>query len=212
MKTRLALLLPLLALAGCADNNASVRVSAICAPPDDAKACTFAATCGAQYIGQNVLDVAPATPYYELQVQVDNQTAKNDNSGAFRTNTADAFVQETEVEYLGVPLPTQRGPVLGSATVPAGGTAVISVVPIDTTNGATLKAAVGAGGYVDLVAKMRLRGVFADTTAFETGVYEVPIRVCNGCTTVPPCTTAGEVSYPCPKAGQTPASYTCAKP
>ena len=44
MKTRLALFLPLVALAACtADNNASVKVAGICLPPTDATNC---GTCG----------------------------------------------------------------------------------------------------------------------------------------------------------------------
>src|SRR6266496_3523076 len=104
MKTRLALLLPLLALAACADNNASVRLAQICLPPDDPKTCSFASTCDAEFIGQNTLDV-DLTKYVWMAVQADNQRPDNKNLDVSRLNTSTAWGQEIEVEYMGANLP-----------------------------------------------------------------------------------------------------------
>lgn len=200
MKPRAALLLPLAALA-CAQNNASVRIAAICAPPTDPSACTFTATCSAQYIGTNVIDVA-VTGVLALEVQVDNQLPNNANAGLNRTNTNDAFVQWYEIEY-DYTLPKSTGYVLGSGLVPANGSAVISVLAIPQSAGVT---AATPQGYV--LAKMRLHGVLADTTSFETGVFEIPIRICAGCIGVLTCTAPAVPTY-CPAAGQAPASAKC---
>src|SRR5574342_645064 len=118
MKTRRALLLSLLSAAACADNNASVRISALCLPPEDPTSCTFSSTCDAQFIGQTVIDVG-ATNHLWTIVQVDNLLPNNAKPDTFRTNTNDAFVQEYEVEYSGFPLSTGTGTVLGSAVIPA---------------------------------------------------------------------------------------------
>jgi hypothetical protein len=210
MKTRLALLLPLLALAGCrVDNNGSVYLAAICAPADET--CSFRAACDAQFIGMNAVDVA-TTNIHWLMVEVHNQLPDNAAEDTNRTNTNDAFVQEYEVEYEGVALPTARGPVPGSAHVPANGTAVISVLPIDEVTGNALGTIVGvAGATLDIVAKVRLKGVYGDTTKFETGLFEVPIRVCRGCIGAIAC-TAPEVAAYCPQAGQVPSAAACVTP
>ncbi|MFL5444667.1 MAG: LEA type 2 family protein [Myxococcales bacterium] len=212
MKTRLATLLPLLALAACADNNASVHLAAICAPPDDASACEFNATCEAQYIGFTQLDVALANKLW-LLVQVDNQTPNNSKGDAFRTNTNDAFVQEYEIEYPGTGFPTARGPIPGSARVPAAGSAVISLPAVDeATTTRVANALPLVGSQIDGVAQVKLRGVYADTTSFVTGVFEIPIRACRGCLPVLGCPTLGDVLVFCPQDGQTPASASCVTP
>ncbi len=215
MRSTLALLaLPLLGLAGCiVDNNASVRVHSICAPPDDAAACVFADTCDAETIGPNVLDVS-LTNFLWTPIQVDNQRPDNGDLNVQRVNTSTAWVQEYEVEYEGVALPIARGPILGSAVVPADGSAVISVLPINEATGNLLAGALPAGGAVDLVAKLKIAGVYGDTSTFESGVFEVPIRVCSGCIGgYPACPTAGDVRFFCPpNPGQQPLATVCSTP
>jgi hypothetical protein len=212
MKTRLATLaLAALALAGCADNNASLRIAAICAPPD-AEVCAFSSTCDAQYIGFNKLDVANANKLW-LFVQVDNQTPNNSKGDAFRTNTNDAFVQEYEIEYPGTGLPTARGPIPGSSLVPAAGSAVISLPAVDeATTLLVANALPAAGSQLDGVAEVKLRGVYADTTSFVTGVFEIPIRACRGCLAFGGCPTLGDFAVFCPQPGQAPASFSCVAP
>lgn len=213
MKTRLALLLPLVALASCAQNNASVRVAAICAAPTDPTTCTFTGTCSAQSLDQTTIDVGLTNRLWML-LQVDNLLPNNANAGSYKTNTNDAFVQEYDVEYVGLPIPNSTGSVLGSAMVPAAGSAVISVPAINESVGTLLQGgAIPAGSQVDLVAKLRLKGVLADTTQFETGVFQIPIRVCNGCLGAALTCTAPAVPVYCPpNPGQLPGSSKCVTP
>jgi hypothetical protein len=214
MKTRLALLLALLAAAACtAQNNASVKVAAICAPPDDPTACVFSSTCTGQYIGLNAVDIAVTNKLWTL-IQVDNQAPDNENLATGRLNTNDAYVQEAHVEYTGAPLPTSTAPILGSAVVPAAGSSVISVLPIPESVGTYLQGiGIAAGGQLDIVAKLRLRGVYADTTKFETGVFEIPLRICNGCVGALTCTLpAFAITCPPRSAGQLPLSSACFTP
>jgi hypothetical protein len=190
-----------------------VKVAAICLPPDDAATCVFASTCAGQYIGLNEIDIAVTNKLW-MVVQVDNQTPSNENLSNFRTNTNDAYVQEFEVEYSGAPLPTTTAPILGSAFVPAAGSSVISVLPIPEAVGTVLQgSAIPAGAALDVVAKLRLKGVYGDTTKFETGVFQIPIRVCNGCIGSFVCADPAKVPVRCPPTdGQLPISVDCITP
>jgi hypothetical protein len=221
MKTRLELLLPLIALLACtAENNASIKVFGICAVPDDPSNCSFAATCDAQSIGPNVLDVGQPIDQGSNRlwvfVQVNNQLPENTNLNTFRTNTNDAYVHEAVVEYPGTGLPTTTSPILGSAVVPADGTAVISVTPIPESVGAILQTpgAVPAGSIIDGFAKLKLKGVLGDTTKFETGSFDIPIRACNGCIGALVCNDPNKpIRAVCPpNDGQLPASAACLSP
>src|SRR5512138_293481 len=130
MKTRLVVLVPLVALLACrADNNASVLMAGVCAPPDT---CTFGSTCDQVTLDSIRMDLA-AAPSLWLFVEMHNQMPNNSNTGINKTNTNDAFVQEYEIEYVGAPLPTGRGPIFGSGRVPADGTTVISLLAINET-------------------------------------------------------------------------------
>jgi hypothetical protein len=214
MKTRRALLLPLLAATACtAQNNASVKISGVCLPPEDPTACTFQATCESQSIGPNEMDVHETNRLWAI-IQVDNQAPDNENLATGKLNTNDAYVQEVHVEYSGAPLPTTTAPVLGSAVVPAAGSAVISVLPVPEIVGTYLQGiGIPASGQIDIVAKMRLRGVYGDTTKFETGVFELPLRVCNGCLPALTCTApAFPLTCPPDSPGQQPASSACVTP
>jgi hypothetical protein len=207
MKTRLALLLALTALASCAKNNASVRVNAVCGIPDD---CKFSsAGCSDVYIGQIAVDLN-VTTNLQLFIQVDNLLPNNTNASTFRTNTNDAFIQEYEIEYVG--LGTFTGAVTGSATVPAASSQVINVDLLPAAALSRVLSIVPPGSQLDFVAKLRLKGVLADTTSFETGDYEIRGRACNGtgCAAVLPktCTAPAVVLY-CPAAGQLPTITLC---
>lgn len=202
MRTRLASLAALaLAASGCADNTASVRVSMICAPPDDAAKCTFEATCGAEFIGPNTIDVTSPNRSLWLMVQVDNQLPNNRDEKIGRVNTNDAWIHEYRIEYEGLALPEGRGLIEGSAFVPANGSAVISVLAVNQT----VFPGLVAGAQV--LAHMRLRGVYGDTHEFETGPFDIPFHVCSGCIPAFTCTTGVPVA--CPQGGQLPASFAC---
>jgi hypothetical protein len=102
----LAPLLLVAALAGCVDNNASVRLSRTCAPPAPAAGvCAYTATCDAVWMDNLWVDTAyvgvPPSPldgtlYWPFQA--DNQRA--DNTGRDGgTNTATAFITGYKITY-----------------------------------------------------------------------------------------------------------------
>jgi hypothetical protein len=214
MKTRALFLVPLLALLGCAaKTNAPIEVVALCAPPDDPKVCSFADECDAQYIGWSAIDL-DETNFLWAIIQVNNQAANNGNTDIGRVNTADAWVQEARVEFSGANVSESRYPILGTAYVPADGSSVISVLAISEAVAAEFAALVPPLGTIDVVGTLRLRGVYADTTEFETGDFEIPIRVCRGCVgALVGCPEAGDVVFTCPpNPGQLPARTACAAP
>lgn len=179
MKTRLAalasasLLGALAGASGCVDNRASVQAQAICMPTSD---CTFAEKCDAQYIGYPTLDKgASALDELWLTIQVGNQMPNNANVELGRTNTNDAHIDETVVEYEGAMGGEQS---IGSNyLVPAGGTAVVSVKL--ALSGATAGA---LAATTEVVAHLRFRGYLDDGTRFETGDFPITVLVCaSGC-------------------------------
>jgi hypothetical protein len=220
MKIRaLAVLLPLLALAGCADDNVSMQVFGICAPPEDE--CVFSGECEAYTLAPLRLDVAQS-PFYWAFVEVHNQTAQNDDETAGRPNTHDAYVEEFTVEYEAPTLPGTRAlPTVtkrlesGPSVVPAEGTAVISVYPITAEVGAIIRDdRIADGGTYEVLAKVRLRGFFADQTRFETAEFPMPIQVCDGagCADIDCDPLTAGVQPPvaaCPKLGQGPVGAFC---
>lgn len=219
MKIRaLAVLLPLLALTGCADDNVSVQVYGQCSPPDD---CSFSSECDQYTLDRLRLDLARAQFYWAF-VEVHNNTSVNDDEAAGRPNTHDAYVEEFEVEYeaptlpAGTALPTvtkrlESGPNI----VPANGTSVVSVFPITTETGNIIRTRIAAsGGTHQVLAKVRLKGFLADQTRFETAQFPIPIQVCNGtdCTQEDCDPLTAGMQYPldaCPQVGQAPASWSC---
>lgn len=202
MKTSFALL-TLLALAttGCEDNLASVQIQAVCAPPDT---CTFSGACDAQYISWPTLDLtASATDALTLYLQVENQLPDNGDVELGRVNTNDAHVDETIVEYDGVPL----GKVIMGSNfhVPAASTAVVKVQPIVGGPATSTALAPFAGG--EIVANLRFGGYYDDGTRFETGEFPITVRICAGCLG-----TACAGGPTCPPNSEGQAPLTCMTP
>jgi hypothetical protein len=229
MKIRaLAVLLPLLALTGCTeDNNVSVQVYGICAPPD--AECSFTGECEAYTLAPFALDVG-VTDHHWTFIEVHNQTLNNANGDTGQGNTHDAYVEVAEIEYEtpGLPAGTVTTPVpsvadrleSGPMVVPAEGTAVVGLYPITRQVGQILAARINGGtaaqraATYDVIARVRLRGFYADQSEFETAEFPLRIRVCVGCITVfgcdDPATPEIEPTAFCPpNPGQAPLSVIC---
>ncbi|BDG04302.1 hypothetical protein [Anaeromyxobacter oryzae] len=206
MKTRLAPILAALSLgaAGCVDNMGSVQIFQTCSIPSDG--CTFAATCDAGLLSDVILDVAQQDHLW-LVVQVNNQRSKPVNPAV---DTAVAYVQEFDTRYdvVAVPAPGTVGTFSApgttgriAVTVPTAGTSTVLIQPITADLGAALVPQVPTSTptspkYVDLVARTRLKGMYADQTTFETAEYEIPVHVCKGC--LPVVCTSAELALSCP--------------
>ena len=196
MKTRLLLAALVAAhLAACVDDRPVVQPKHVCSPPDDATACAFEDSCGAVYLGEYVFDVAQA-PRLTLFVEVENQLLPNGDPDTGRVNTHDAYVQRVSVSYRGaLPLPDSGHRL--QRLIPAGGTGVVTLFPITEATAAEIATLAGAGGLAagasaQIVAEVRLGGQYGDLTDFETAIWELPIRVCNGCTSTFGCSDPSE--------------------
>lgn len=206
---RLALLLPLLALAACRDNGASVQIQQICAPT---KTCSFTGKCDAQALGNPVWDPT-VTEYVTLILQVSNLLPDNSNKEAGKLNTNDAHVDSATIDYGGAMGGT--GSTTATGDIPANGTSVVwvDVVPVASSGPITASTSIPAfPAYAGLTAKIRLRGYLDDGTRFETAQFPVVIQVSTGTSTHPDAyvpsptnTTVGlQCTLACPHVGQWP--------
>ncbi len=196
-------LLLLAPLAGCMrPNRASVEVYSICSPSDD---CTFKAKCDMQYMGNQIVDL-DLTGNISLAVEVHNQLTNNANEDLGQANTHDARVQQVVTSY-SAPFAVASATTDIQQIVPANGTSVLGIELLDAAAYADLAAGVGAGLSVQVIADVKLKGILADGSKFETGEYRVPVQVCRGCLAVifPPCLPPN-VASACLNYGQWPAT------
>lgn len=190
---RFALLAPMIALAGCRDNGASIQIQAICSATDD---CVFADTCDMVALGNPTI-AADRTTMLTLPLQLENQLPDNSDKNTYRVNTNDAHIDEVAVEY--------EGAYTGSAefgsggTIYASGTSVVLVDIVPHSIGSQL-AGPAWPEYSALLAKLRLRGYYDNGSRFETAEYPVAINVCSGANCAPTCTSG----LYCPRPGQWP--------
>jgi hypothetical protein len=217
LTNRLSLAVPLLVLAACADNMASIEVKHVCAPPETASACSFSGTCDAVSLSPFFFDVGAGAPRMWMFVEVANQLTSNAADGNLNTN--DAYLQEATVSYEGGGIELADANYRMLQMVEADTTQVVSVYPLPDT-AATELSAFTITGIVDIVAKVRLKGAYVGGQSFETGEYEIPIRVCNNCLGTVGCPTAGDQLFACPpgavtaggQLAQLPASIECVTP
>ncbi|ABS24904.1 hypothetical protein [Anaeromyxobacter sp. Fw109-5] len=196
MKTRLATLALASVALACADNGASLQPFAICSPPDSATECVFDDACETVHMGPLMMD--PGLASMSVFLQVNNQLPNNEDLSAGRLNTNDAYVTEYEVEWEG---PATIGDVVGQtqAMVPAGGSTIVGLL---------LQRPAAAG---QVVAKLRLKGHYADQSEFETAAYETPLIV--GAVPPPVCPTGELLKGTCGgSVGQVPLGFECEAP
>jgi hypothetical protein len=180
---RLALLLPLLALAACRENDASIQIQDICVPPSG---CSFSDKCDATVVVNPELDPAVATQMI-LFFQVENQLANNSQKDTYRLNTNDAYLEHYQVAYSGALSGTTPW-LSATGVVPANGTAVTGLMVVPPTALATLTSAVAWPDIAPATAKVKLRGHYRDGTEFETAEYPVNIDIASGAPAIPsPC-------------------------
>jgi hypothetical protein len=183
MNARTLATLLLVAAVGCSvDNSASVRLAAVCFPPEPSETgtCAYSATCAAVWLSN--LSVDPTyvptggTLYWPLQV--DNQRPSNSTpDGA--TNTATAYITGYKIAYTSTAVSIPKVTVDDTTrTVPSAGSTVV-MVPVIPLGVATLLAAT-PGLLAEVGAEIRATGHYADGTTFETGPFSVQVNVVNG--------------------------------
>jgi hypothetical protein len=229
MKTRaFPLLLAATLATGCADNDASVLIDAVCYPPEpESGQCVVSNSCDLFLTGIPFVDLTTTGNSFVLPIQFQNQLADNENASAGSTNTHIAFVDELQFTYT-APLQvvtTDRnddGVVTAADNVPAlvledrtapmtsfsigpGGTAVAWMELIAPGVGDAL---VETGGR-RVTIEVRAAGHYNHGGSFETGSFQIVADMCRGC--LPPAVTPcalGEIYTACPQPGQT-SNFTC---
>ena len=214
-----ALLLALGALAGCNKTNASILIEETCAPPKpDATSggCVWdSGTCSATPLDTYWIDLSYGLKFF-LGVQVDNQLTNNADATLGQVNTHDAFVDTYSVTYAtagapaGTSVPAITAPPQIQNTVPAAGSAVIGINPIDGDALAALMTAAQAAGGASfrVIATVKLHGYLGDGSSFQSEERKYPIDVCWGCVAVPVC-TGTKVLHSCPDPIQWPSNSSC---
>ncbi len=174
---------------GCADNRASVQIQMICQPSAD---CTYdSGKCPSEAAGYPTIDRSYATAGSTLGVflQVANQLPNNADITASRVNTNDAHLDELDVKL--------EGAVSGEYTVGANGR-----IPTSGSSVVAVPVYLGTAGDGEVLARIRMRGYYDDSSRFETGEFPITIGVCTGC--LPALCAAGAKTCPQDSEGQRP--------
>lgn len=210
MKTRLAtLLLAAAALACTVDNNASIQVVAMCAPPEDS--CGTENGCGTYLASEPFVYLEGGTNHFEMFVEMINQLADNSDASAGRLNTNDAYVEKYRLSYRSAFFNYSDYDYPASGVLKAGSTGAPSVRLIPETISAPMSAAMATAGVTSGLVRVELTviGHYASGDSFEVGGVEFPVQVHNDAFPGYFCPNATDtITYVCPNVAQT-AAYTC---
>jgi len=196
-----------LALAGCQDNNASIEIFGICAPPDDAVKCSGTAVCSLYFAGDRpwvYTSVGGAANVNRLVhfVQINNQLPNNADPGTGRVNTNDFIAEEYLYDFQGVPGLTEWRRRANFTIIAEGSfSPVIPIIPEEAM--AVIQAAFAANSTTLVVVGMRVRGHLNGGAVVETGTYEIAVDVINSdFPGYAACTNATDILFVCPNQGQ----------
>lgn len=187
MNARAFTILALLAAAaaGCVDNDASVRIFAMCFPPTPTEtgACSYPAACDALLLGGVEFNVENDSPDGALvwPVQVDNQRPPNaDRSGG--VETANAWIEGFRISYAipGLSVPELDVPISRHPVLPGGSTVVIAPV-VPSTLATFLGGTTGlTAGSTTMHAELKAYGSYGDGSTFETGPFTIVATAWKG--------------------------------
>ncbi len=200
---------------GCVDNAMSIEFYAICAPPDDAEACEWGATCdevvGADRLWATVT-VGGAPNYLVQSIQLNNQLPINEDLDVGRVNVNDFIGDAWLLSYSGLAGVADKVHA-ANFTIPAegSGSPFIPVIPVDRMT--QIGAAMAIAGLAEalVVVEVRARGRLVGGQQIETAPFEVAVDVYNADYGGATCLTPTDIPFYCPKPGQT-SSITCVTP
>jgi hypothetical protein len=172
-------------LAGCVPNYASVRLFGLCFPPtpNTDGSCSFAATCGALWLGDLEANVGygPTGGTLVWPIQIDNQLPDNaDRSGGTNTNTAwieKYLIKYTDEAGLGLPDVTVE---VTTFPVEAASSAVVIVPIFPLAISTNLAGALAANSSVQVKAEFKAQGHYGSGDKFETGTFTAVVQACRG--------------------------------
>lgn len=175
---------PLLLLAvgnaGCVDNNTSIFIRQVQAV-DPENECVVEADPEALFWSMGVMDTALASSYH-AELLLGNQLVSRGNPDTMRTESSRVQLYEADIEVFdsgGGTLTSFTTPISGfidapSSNEPAYG--LSSVTLIDPATGAGL-----AGLSATVVSRVKIYGITLGDIEVETGYWDFPIQICDGC-------------------------------
>ncbi|MFY3742880.1 hypothetical protein ACOQFB_03145 [Anaeromyxobacter sp. Red801] len=209
MKTRLAtLFLAAAALACTVDNNASIQVVAMCAPPEGT--CGTEGGCGTYLASQPFVYLQGGTNHLDMFVEMTNQLPNNADASSGRLNTNDAYLEKYRLSYRSAFFSYADYDYPASGILRAGSTSAPVVRLIPETISAPMSAAMATAGVTLGMVEVELKvtGHYASGDSFEVGGVTFPVDVHNDAFPGYTCPNLTDTLYVCPNSAQT-AAVTC---
>lgn len=215
MNARALLLVTVVAAFGaaaCAENDASMQVYAVCTPPmpDAEGACTYPEKCATTIGGGVDADLALTGGTVYMPIQLNNRRAANADATTGHLDTATAWVDGFELSYEGLAAAGGTVSVTSKPLPPGGsGVTVVPLIPAGAISSTTLSAWPSTETRSGKVF-VRAKGHWADGGEWETSDnFQIPVRLCNGCTGAAPTCSDGSEQLACPQTGQTATYAAC---
>ncbi|HEX6275689.1 MAG TPA: hypothetical protein VFZ53_21760 [Polyangiaceae bacterium] len=166
-------------LSGCAENESSLFIEGVLSLP--ASDCVARPDAEAEFIPQGVLDVHFAEGYVAA-VQVGNQLTQQGNREKLRTETSRLHLEGATGTVFDVDGGEHEFEAIATGFAhPAAGTeAGLAAMFVNLINGETMDA-VAAAGPGDIVVRFRVFGTTLGGKEIESGDYDYPIFLCDGC-------------------------------
>jgi hypothetical protein len=170
-------------LTGCVDNNSSIFILGVgFFNPDNGCACEPDEE--APLLAQGTVDSAQRGAGYTACLRVGNQMIESNDDNRLRVETSRVTLFEAEVEvfdFQSNSLTSFSQPISGFIDAGGGSTPSFGAAIITMIDQGTLGAIDTAGGGQTVVSRIRLFGESLGGNDVETGLYDFPITVCNGC-------------------------------
>jgi hypothetical protein len=170
---------------GCADNEGSIFIRGAMKVPSDT--CEVTADPSAPILFNGAMDTAFAGEYSAVLL-VGNQLVRRGNTATVRVETSRIQFVEADVSVLdagGGELAAFRVPISGFAdpgSTGEPGYGLARVVLIDAATAQSLGAQAGSSGLIqEVVASVIVRGHTLGGRDIESGAWQFPISVCQGC-------------------------------
>jgi hypothetical protein len=166
-------------LSGCADNESSLFIEGVLSL--ESSDCVARPDAQAEFISQGVLDRA-FTDSYIAAIQVGNQLTQQGNREKLRTETSRMHIEGATGTVYDVAQGAHAFEAIATGFVhPAAGTDPgLAGIFVQLVNGDVLGDVAGAGDG-QIVVRFRVFGTTLGGQEIESGDFDFPIFLCNGC-------------------------------
>jgi hypothetical protein len=168
-----------LGASGCADNESSLFIEGVL--DTSSSDCVASPDASAEFISLGVLDTAFADGYVAA-VQVGNQITQQGNREKLRTETSRIHLEGVTGSVFDVGGGEHEFEAIGTGFVhPAAGTEPgLAAMFVNLVNPDNI-AAIAAAGQGQMVVRFRVFGTTLGGQEIESGDYDFPIIICEGC-------------------------------